>query len=323
MRKLWLILFFTSLSFGSFAQIFSRDSIKPLELIDTLFIDRELNNWSVRFLSNLRDVQFRFRNDENNIRYVPTDRFGFGLGVASRKIILDFNVALQLNDETQTDMLNLLGTAVFGKHVLEAFLQDFEGFYKRDEATNEKVFRTDASSLIMGVFYNQNLNSSRYSVTSLRSGLDYQRKTALSPLVGGFIIYEQLKADSALIEIDPGQPDIIRYRGMGVGASAGIGALFPLPKNLFAAFSIMPSAGFLHKIVETPEDRIAEGNPMVFILNSTATIGYNANKLYVNLTIQSNRSSTELPYNMRQNLNQFNAKLAVGYKLFRNKRAVK
>ncbi len=317
MKKLILSLFLLGASFWSQAQILNTDSSKTLELIDTLFIDHDLNNWSIRFLSNLRDVRFRFKNDLEDIRYVPTDRFGFGLGLASRKMILDFNIALSINDEARTDMFNLLGTAVIGKHVIDAYLQDFEGFYKRNLLTGEESFRKDASSLVMGLFYRQNLNSSKYSITALRSGLDYQRKSALNPMIGGFLLYDRLKADSALIGFNEFQPDILRYRGFGIGASVGVGGLLVLPHNFFAAGSIMPSIGFLHKIVETTVEKTSEGNPMIFMLNTSATLGYNAGNIYINLTIQSNRSTTELPFNMTQNLQQFNAKLAIGYKLFR------
>ena len=305
------------------AQAMGNDSSKAMVLIDTIFIDRDLNNWSIRFLTNVRDVRFRLQNDVEDIRYVPTDIFGIGLGIASRKVILDLNISLQLNQEARTEMFNMLGTAVVGKHVFEAFLQDFEGFYKRDLVTGEEIFRSDASSLVMGLFYRQNLNSSKYSITSLRSGLDYQKKSAISPMVGGFFLFDRLKADSALIGFDPNKPDIIRYRGMGIGGSVGVGGLLVLPYNFFAAASVMPSAGFMYKIVESQEGVITEGNPMIFMVNSSATVGYNSHKIYVNLTLQSTRSTTELPYSMRHNLLQFNAKLAIGYKLFRKSRTKK
>lgn len=298
------------------------DSLRPLELIDTLFIDRDLKNWSVRFLINARDVRFRLRNDVEDVRYIPTNRIGLGLGIASRKLILDFNVALKFDDEIQTDMFNMLGTAVFGKHVIDAFLQDFHGFYKRDELTGEEVFRDDASSLLMGINYSQHLKSTQYSITSLRSGLDYQRKSVISPMVGGFLLVDRLKADSTLIGFDPDRTDIEKYTSFGFGGSAGISGLLVLPFDMFAAINLMPSAGLLLKTVRSPEGREIAANPFVFMLSSSATIGYNGENIYVNLTIQTNRATTELPYNMRHNLQQTNAKLAIGYKLF-NKRLAK
>ena len=318
MKKLLLIIFCLVFSNEMQAQL-AKDSLKPLELIDTLFIDRDLNNWSIRLLTNVRDVRFRLRNDVEDVRYIPTDRLGMGLGIASRKLILDFNIALKLNDEAETEMFNLLGTAVIGKHVFDAFLQDFNGFYKRDEETGEEVFRTDASSLVMGISYSQHLKSSKYSITSLRSGLDYQRKSAISPVIGGFFLYDRLKADSALIGFDPDRTDITKYAGFGLGASVGLSGLLVLPFNMFAAISIKPSAGLFVKQVTSPERKATAGNPFLFMLSSSATIGYNGENIYVNFTIQSNRSTTELPYNMRHNLHQQNAKLAIGYKLFNRK----
>lgn len=318
MRHFWLLLALLCFTKTLSAQS-AIDSIKPLELIDTLFIDRDLKNWSIRFLTNVRDVRFRLKNDLEDVRYIPTNRVGFGLGVASRKIILDFNIALKLDDDVETDMFNMLGTAVVGKHVFDAFLQDFHGFYKRDEKTGEEVFRNDASSLVMGLIYSQHLKSSKYSITALRSGLDYQRKSVISPMIGGFFLMDRLKADSTLIGFDPNRTDIVKYTGVGVGGSVGLSALIPLPLNMFAALHLMPSAGLFVKTVTSPEDRRTAGNPFLFMLTSTATLGYNGENIYVNLTIQSNRATTELPYNMRHNLQQLNAKLAVGYKLF-NKR---
>lgn len=323
MRRLWIVLFFTVTSHFASAQTIGLDSSKALVLIDTLFIDHDLNNWSIRFLSNIRDVRFRFKNDVEDVRYIPTNIVGFGFGVASRKFIMDFNFSLKSNEEYETDMFNMLGTAVLGKHIFEAYLQDFEGFNQRNLLSGEESFRPDASSLVMGVFYRQSLNSSKYSITSLRSGLDYQKKSAISPMIGGFFLFDRLKADSALIGFEPNIPEISRYRGIGIGGSAGVSGLLALPYNFFAAASIMPSAGFMYKIVETSDAIITEGNPMIFMLNSSATVGYNGHKIYVNLTVQTARSTTELPYSMSQNLQQFNAKLAIGYKLFREPRTKK
>jgi hypothetical protein len=315
MKRIWITFICLFFSLSIEAQSPS-DSLKPLDLIDTLFIDRDLNNWSIRLLFNTRDVRFRLKNDAEDVRYIPTNRFGMGLGIASRKLILDFNIAFKLNEEAQTDMFNMLGTAVFGKHVVDAFLQDFHGFYKRDEKTGEEVFRNDASSLLMGVNYSQHLKSSKYSITSLRSGLDYQRKSVISPMVGGFFMIDRLKADSALIGFDVQRPDIVKYTGVGFGGSAGISGLLVLPLNMFAAVSVMPSAGLFVKTVTSPEGREIAANPFLFMLSSSATIGYNGDDIYVNFTIQTNRTTTELPFNMRQNLQQTNAKLAIGYKLF-------
>ena len=321
MKRIWLLFPILILALNLKAQT-PKDSLNTLGIIDTLFIDRDLNNWSIRFLTNLRDVRFRLKNDEEDVRYIPTNRIGLGMGIASRKLILDFNVALKFNDEAQTEMFNMLGTAVVGKHVFDAFLQDFEGFYKRDETTGEEVFRKDASSLLMGINYSQHLKSSKYSITSLRSGLDYQRKSVVSPMIGGFFIVDRLKADSALIGFDPTKPDIVKYTGIGVGGSAGVSALVVLPWNMFAAVNLMPSAGLVFKTVRSPDERRVAENPFIFMLSSSVTLGYNGENIYINLTIQSNRATTELPYNMRHNLQQTNAKLAIGYKLF-NKRIQK
>jgi hypothetical protein len=315
MKKLFLLFVCLIFTVKSLAQL-PTDSLRPLEVIDTLFIDRDLKNWSVRFLTNARDVRFRLKNDIEDVRYIPTNRIGIGLGIASRKLILDFNIALKFDDEIKTDMFNMLGTAVFGRHVIDGFLQDFHGFYKRDELTGEEVFRSDASSLVMGINYSQHLKSSQYSITSLRSGLDYQRKSVISPMVGGFLLVDRLKADSTLIGFAPNKKDIEQYSGFGFGGSAGISGLLVLPLNMFAAVSVMPSAGLLLKTVTSPDGRNIASNPLVFMFSGSATVGYNGNDIYVNFTIQTNRTTTELPFYMRHNLQQTNAKLAIGYKLF-------
>ena len=302
------------------SQVLKSDSIGALELIDTLFIDRDLNNWSVRFVSNYRDLRSRLESTEENIRYVPNNPLGFGLGVASRKLILDFNVTIKGVGGDQTDRFNMLGTAVFENNVFDFFLQNFEGYNERNLNTGEQYFRQDVSSFLAGVNYTHIFNKTRYSITSLRSGLDYQKKIAFSPAAGGFFLYDRLKADSALIRTGGGLPEISRYQTAALGISAGIAGLVTLPYDMFIAGAIMPSAGMSYKRVNSGESWRVADDPWIFMINTSATIGYNGENIYLNLTVQTNRTTEAFPLEMRHTLQQLNAKLAIGYKLFRRTR---
>ena len=316
MKRLCFLILFLVLQISAQGQTDPKDSLSIPGIVDTLFIDHELKNWSFRFLTNIRDLRYRFNHENEDIGYVPTDRLGLGFGIASKKIIIDFNFALNSDKSHRTDMFNLLGTAVMGNHVVDLFFQDFNGYYQNNRETGETQFREDANSLLMGFFYTHHLMHSNFSITSLRSGLEKQKKSTLSPSVGGFLFYDRLRVDSSFIGFEQGVPELDRIRSLGLGGSVGMSAMIVLPHNFFIALSVMPSVGIFSKVVDGPNAKTREGNPLLFMLNTSTTLGYNGESIYINLSITNNRTNAEIPYDTRVYRSQFNAKLAIGYKLF-------
>ena len=59
------------------------------EELDSLLIDRDIENYSIRLFTNYKVNKFSLENKGYKMKFTPTTRHGIGLGLANRKIILD------------------------------------------------------------------------------------------------------------------------------------------------------------------------------------------------------------------------------------------
>ena len=93
-QRFLLLVIFLLVCTAGYSQIEKNEKSGFIKLIDSLFIDHDLSNYSVRLFSNYKVKQFRVRNDEFRSRYVPNNRFGAGFGVANSKLLIDvaFNI---------------------------------------------------------------------------------------------------------------------------------------------------------------------------------------------------------------------------------------
>ncbi|NNL01761.1 MAG: hypothetical protein HKP39_05755, partial [Eudoraea sp.] len=96
--KLLFLLFFLIGSLCWSQDIEINDSTKTTNPIESLLIDRDLRNWSVRFFGNVKGQWFKLSNDNASLSYIPNNLFGIGVGVATRKLILD--IAFNLKDKS-------------------------------------------------------------------------------------------------------------------------------------------------------------------------------------------------------------------------------
>ena len=121
-------------------EILKKASPIAKDLIDTLFIDNNINNWSVRAFGNFKDNSFALHNGDQTIRYVPNNRFGVGLGYANSKIHLDFSINLKGQEEEQTDRFNFSADMTLGKSFFGFRIAKYQGFEVRSDR-HPDVFR--------------------------------------------------------------------------------------------------------------------------------------------------------------------------------------
>ncbi len=157
------------------ASLFSQDSsfidkIKVPRVIDTLFIDHDMNNWSLRFFTNYKGNRFRLSNSDESILYAPHNPMGIGFGVGTRKLILDIAFNIKSGEVEPTERVDIQATLILKDHHIGFSLQTYQGY---GTTYMEKAeFRPDINSFSSTLIYMYLFNGGGHSLAAMRSGLD-------------------------------------------------------------------------------------------------------------------------------------------------------
>lgn len=322
MKYFSLVLFFC-LSNAVFAQNESIiDSLKLPIFIDSLFLDHDLNNYSVRFYSNYKDNRFRVANAQENSTYAPRNPFGIGIGLATKKLIIDLGLNIKSPKNESTDRIDLQATLMFRNHLLDFTFQRYQGYNELNASASD--FREDISVFSSRLNYMYMFNAEEQSITAMKSGLYHQKKFAYSFGLGGFFFINTISADSSLIPIESSalyneQAQITDFYGIGGGVLGGISVTYPFLRNFFISSSVSSGIGLIYKEVETKTIFYIPSSPMLYQVNMSAILGYSWDKSYINITAAYGLLSTNLDFGNTVGYNIVNTKLVFGYKFGKNK----
>lgn len=299
------------------------DKVKIPVFVDTLFIDHDVNNWSIRVYNSYKDNRFQLSNEEHKIRYDPNNPFGIGIGFATKKLVLDVGVNIKSKRKEPTERFDLQATMILNRHHVDYFLQSYQGFNVKSDLEFKEEFRKDFSSISSGINYLYLFNAEEYSVSAMKSGLSRQKKAALSLSLGGFLFMDRNSADSSFIpSLLQGhfneEAQITNLFALGGGLLGGFSVTVPFLKYLFVSASITPGIGLIYKEVKTENLEYKPSNPMLYQLGSSGILGYNGDKFYINFSTGISLFITDLDYGNTAYYNTTKAKLAVGYKLGNN-----
>jgi Domain of unknown function (DUF4421) len=324
MRVKYLLLF---LLFFLARPLFSQDTssidkIKIRTLIDTLFIDHDRNNWSIRLFTNYRDNSFQLRNTEEKIVYTPNNPYGLGVGFGTRKLILDVGFSMNRKDNESTDRFDFQSVLMVNNHNLGYILQYYKGY--NFDAENQPVFRQDIRSFSTAISYMYMFNGSEYSMTAMRSGLARQKKSAITFGLGGFLFLNRISADSSITHQDEfhsynEEIRIVDLPAIGVGVDANFSATYPFLKSFIASLSLTPGIGLMYKKVETESISYHPNNPLMYRVNLVGLLGYNGKRYYIAFSMGYAFSKTSLDFGNSIMYNTTKAKLALGFKLGKNR----
>ena len=89
-----------------------------VSIVDTLFIDRDINHWSVRAISSFKDNNIKLSNSTYTLRYTPTNPAGVGVGYASSKLLVDLIFNIKTNQEEVTDRFDFQGNLLLKQELL-------------------------------------------------------------------------------------------------------------------------------------------------------------------------------------------------------------
>ena len=303
------------------------DSINVIQLADSLFIDHDIKNYSLRVFTNYKVKQFRIKNGDFKSRYIPNNRFGLGVGFASSKVLIDLAFNVKTDKEEVTYRFDAQGTMIFRKHhYANGYIQSYKGFDVRNNFNEPNEFRDDIKSFTIGFNYLYTLSEIEFSYSRLKAGLAKRNKNVyITGGAGFFGVYDYFSANGNILPVNGEnyyneQAEIKRYNSMAVGVLGGFLSVFMLPKNFIASVNIMPGIALMAKKVTLQDDSYRPSKPMLYKLDFAISLGYHVERYYINLIYGTDIYSTDLNFGNKYAFNLTKAKLAFGYRLGVNKK---
>ena len=321
-RFSFLILFFI-VATSAHSQIEQkRDSLSFFKIIDSLFIDHDLSNYSARIFSNYKVKQFRLLNDGNRSRYIPNNRFGVGFGVANSKLLIDIAFNIKTGKKETTDRFDAQGSIIIGHHNYFSFyLQTYKGFNIRNNFDEPDVFRHDVKSSTVGFNYLYTFSKIEFDFALLKAGLPKRdRRIQITGGIGTFAMFDTFSADGNVL-IENGaqyfneEAEIRKYSGRAVGILGGFLSQFVISDRFIATCNLMPGVALMNKKIRLDDGSYRPSNPMLYKLDFSFALGYSINRYYINLIYGTGIYATNFDFNNQYLFNHSMAKFAIGYKL--------
>ncbi len=297
-------------------------SAQDLDDLDSLLVDRDIENYSLRIFSNFKVNKFSISDSDSKAKFVPNNRYGLGLGFATKKIILDIAVNIKNPNKEKTSRFDLQATTILkDKNYVKIFTQVYKGFNAKNNFDEPTVFRDDIKSVSVGLNYMYTLDDIEFSYSQLKAGLSNKNhdNIFITGGVGVFGSFDYFSAKPSLLSETTSpyfneQGDIKRYQGLSFGVMAGVISFFKLPENITATVNVMPGVGLVDKKVTLQDSAYKPSNLMLYKLDFLIGLSYNLKQFYVSLSYNNSLYSTDLDYGNNYLLNLTKAKLAIGYK---------
>ena len=296
---------------------------QTLEDVDSLLVDRNLENYSVRLFSNFKVKKFTIKDGGSKSKFVPNNRYGLGFGLASEKFIIDLAFNIKNPNKAETKRFDLQATTIVKQqHYVNLYIQTYKGFNVKNDFDVPTVFRSDIRSLTFGINYLYTFDDVAFSYSQLKAGLAQKRNkdVYITGGVGVFGVYDYFSADATILSEDTRayyneEANIKRYNGRALGLLAGFVSYFKLPENITATFNFMPGIALINKKITLEEDSYRPSNPMLYKIDFHVGLGYSYQRYYASLTYGNGFYTTDFGNDNNYFFNLSNAKLAIGYKL--------
>ncbi|MAX71133.1 MAG: hypothetical protein CMC76_08545 [Flavobacteriaceae bacterium] len=291
--------------------------------LDSLLIDRDIDNYSIRFFTNYKVNKFSVLNSYYDVKFTPNNRHGIGFGVANKKMILDIGFNLKNPNKEETARFDFQGTAIIKKrNYTDLYIQSYKGFQAKNNFGESSVFRGDMRSVSFGFNYLYTLDEIEFSYSLLKAGLldEDDKDVFITGGLGVFGMFDYFSSDTSVLseialEYYNEQADIKRYQGVTVGVMGGAISYFKIKEDIRAAVNIMPGVGVMSKKITLQDGDYKPEKPILYKLDFSLGLAYQLDRLYACLTYNNGLYATDFGYDNNYRLNIGNAKLALGYRL--------
>ncbi len=286
--------------------------------MDTSYVNYQIETWSLRAFSIFKDHSFQLVNSGKRLTYKPNNRFGVGFGVAYYPLLVDVGFNIKTSDE-QSRRFDLQADLILLDNYIGFVVQDYQGFNINGSQFDQSVYRDDIRSSTVQLTYGYAFNSRRLSMGSIFSGFHQQKKSVGTFILGGFLNYYNMEADSSVVPVEldhlfSSLSSLKKINSVGGGIIGGYGHIIVLPHNFFLFANVFAGLGLVSKKIHTESDDFKVSDPMLYRLNLRLTAGYNGSRFYIILTGGDDITYTSLDFGNWGLLNVGKAKLIIGYK---------
>lgn len=326
LRHVWIVLLILVLSTTTQAQKKkAKKSERHTSKVDSLLVDRNMDNWSVRLFGISKAQNLKLENDNIDLKYTPNNLFGIGIGVASRKLILDIAINLKDSSTENTNRFDIQFGYLEKRHVFDFYLQIYEGFNIENSMNENSIFRDDIHSVAIGLDYLYLSKAPELDQMRLLSGLKNQKRNFFTFGYGGFLLYNKVSADNSIVPdefIDDfnQQAQLTRFTDFGVGIMGGFLGGFRLSPNWYSVVTGKAGAGLMIKRAVTEDLTYTPGDPSVYKFNASVIFGYTKNRFYTYFNLGAGVYLTDLDFGNESEFSLLKAKWVFGYRFFKKKK---
>lgn len=266
---------------------------------------------------------FEFNDTENrkSLAYKPNENLNFGLGLNYKwmGIGLAFNFGAINNDNDlygKTQSLDLQVDLYSKKWVWSGNFQVYSGYYwsNPDKFFNNwsikdsVVIRPDIVTFNFGFGGIYTVNSEKFSLKSAFVNTEWQKKSAGSLLIGGFMSLYAMSASSSLVPVQlyseyPNSVDMASVSSLNLGSAVGYAYTLVIRKHFYINLALMLGLNLQGvSAFDLEGEELGHDNHISSNFHSRFAIGYNHEKYYFGLSAASdgfllrNPNDTEFSY---------------------------
>jgi hypothetical protein len=296
-----------------------------VQLVDSLFIDRDISRWSIRALAISKDNNFKLKNDDNTLSYTPNNRSGIGFGFATSKLLVDIAFNIKSNKEEVTDRFDMQGNMLMGQNFLVFQVQNYQGFNVQNTSIDDPgIFRSDIRTFLTSLNLIHIFRSDIKTLTTIYTGMTKNYISTGSFLAGTNMGYYLVQADSSIVPelsrtLFNEEAQIDDFRKFTVGLSGGYAYLLKLPSNFFILMAFTPGIGLNFRTVTTETISYNPTNLWELYLYANIVFGYNGPAFYIEFGDENTWKFSSLGTGNSGSMNSTKFKFAFGWKLGRGR----
>lgn len=258
---LLLGIFAAQIAFSQDDASISLGILDSLKNVDTEYVHSYYPKLGIRLYEVTKFNQIRFRNNKTNksVSYKPNDMNAIGIGVNYRWLNLGVSIPLPSLDEKiygKTNNIDLQLNIYTRRFTVDGSLLYHKGFYMDNVIDlvpnwNKKEFpyRSDLQNMSLGGSCIYTINHKKYSYRAAFLQSEWQKKSAGSLLLGGFVLLYRMRADSSFVERSLLRLGGSTFRGMdstsfasmlNVGFAVGYGRTIVFHKQWYVNLTLVP-----------------------------------------------------------------------------------
>ncbi len=272
---------------------------------DTAYVRDYSRKLTMRLYSNTKYNGLTIASGSaTDLVYRPNNRINIGIGASYRALTLNigFGVPFLNNDDAvrgKTRYLDAQANIHTRRWASNMFLQVFSGYYVASHDLSqvgwvqetERPYRADLVQFNIGASALHIFNHRKFSYRASFNQDAWQRKSQGSFLLGGYLTYYDLRADSSLVpmvlseQFDPGVR-VRRGNFTDVGPMGGYAFTYVLKEHWFVTLSGALGAGLSIQRLLLVSDDGEHMRPLTgpgWHAQLRAALGYNSKRTYVGL----------------------------------------